>query len=172
MQSCLWLHQYKWFELSKNWKFSSLSIFRKHKLATKWQTMQDIVCHFVPVPSLEKLVRLLSISLKSSYQFWRVLISTKSTWLWCYWKAKGLYKTILAFLVLYILKIRKNWDNPVQNSSVKRMYRFFLPCRVTIEHILLHNFAWKVDSWGFQMGQYHPWLVWAAICRAKFLGFF
>ena len=39
-------------------------------------------------------------------------------------KSKGVIY-ILAFLVLYVLKIRKNRDNPVQNSSVQRMYRVF-----------------------------------------------
>ena len=51
---CLdFIWKYAW-RLSGNWK-KKLLIFRKHKLATKWQTVHDIVCHFVPVPSLGKI---------------------------------------------------------------------------------------------------------------------
>ena len=34
-----------------------------------------------------------------------------------------------------------------------------LPCMITIEYLLFHNFDWKVDFWGCQMTQFHQYLV-------------
>ena len=137
--------------------------------------MQDIVCHFVPVPSLVQLVRLHS-SKGSFFKHWLLcglggVVITKSRQICSNNFAKYRWQTMLIFFPLW-LNFPHKTEKKLSKWAAKTNFALDLPCRAIIGPISFYDFAWNVDSWGSQMTLYHPWLSEAAIRRSKFSGFF
>ena len=81
-------------------------------------------------------------------------------------------KKVWSHVTMYlVLDVRKTGKNPLK-TSIWMVYTLLLLTIVTIEHVLLHSFGWKMDSCDCQMGLYPTWLLEAPICRSKFSGFF